>query len=90
MDTNDYLPLTELDKKFHLMQTIGEIRGSTLALIMYERDKGIIIDDNPNSVIFDEILDAFILNGEQDYRNDSQLLMESKGENLRRRYGKSE
>lgn len=90
MDTNDYLPLTELDKKFHLMQTIGEIRGSALVLIMYERDKGIIIDDNPNSVIFDEILDAFILNGEQDYRNDSQPLMEFKGENLRRRYGKSE
>ncbi|MDN0047555.1 hypothetical protein QVN49_11130 [Megasphaera hexanoica] len=39
---------------------------------MFDRNKGIIINDNPESPVFDEILDDLLVNGEHDFRDDVQ------------------
>lgn len=41
-------------------------------MIMFDRNKELIINDNPKSPVFDEILDDLLVNGENDFRDNVQ------------------
>ena len=41
-------------------------------MIMFDRNKELIINDNPKSPVFDEILDDLLVNGEHDFRDNVQ------------------